>query len=181
MFTIQTPQSIDLLTHDPANPPPPVLAPVVRDPGDPHVPIVPLTPAQLKGETPPTREEWARAGYAPNKYPGAQEGAAPAEPEHHGTIRFDHEGADVSKCRMIITRDDKVFTYVFNTGGNLVSAAYEDDKTREAKAAQVKAEKEAEDKAAADAEVAKKEADKTGLAAPVEHKRETESANQPAI
>ena len=115
----------------------------------------------------------------PLEDPGALpvEGAAPAEPEHHGTITFDHEGDDVSKCRMIITRDDKVFTYTFNTRGNLLSATYEDDKTREAKAAQVKAAEEAELKAAEEAKAPVKK----GFAAPVENKRETTSANQPAM
>jgi hypothetical protein len=90
------------------------------------------------------------------------------QPEHHGTISFDHEGDDVSKCRMIITRDDKVFTYTFNTRGNLLSSTYDDDKTREAKAAKAKAAKDAEDAAEA-------------VAKPDENVRETESANQPAI
>lgn len=67
-----------------------------------------------------------------------------ADSEHHGTITFDHEGDDVSKCRMIITRDDKVFTYIFNTRGNMVSSAYEDDATREAKAASDENERETE-------------------------------------
>ena len=70
---------------------------------------------------------------------GAEEAA-----EHHGTISFDHEGDDVSKCRMIITRDDKVFAYTFNTRGNLVSSSYEEVKTREAKAAPDENERETE-------------------------------------
>jgi hypothetical protein len=172
MFTIQTPQSIDLLAHDPANPPPLVPAPYVYDPSVPYRPPVPPTAAQQAELDKEAKE-------------------APKEPEHHGTIRFDHEGVDVSKCRMIITRDDKVFTYTFNTGGNLLSSTYEDDKTREAQAAQVKAAKEAEDKAAAETEkerLAKlqatgplTDAEKARLAAPVEHKRETEPANQLVI
>jgi hypothetical protein len=102
-----------------------------------------------------------------------------AQPEHHGTIRFDHEGDDVSKCRMIITRDDKVFTYVFNTRGNLVSSTYEDDKTREAKAAQAKAAEEAA-REAEKAQLAERDGHETHeerVAARDENRRETERAN----
>lgn len=74
-----------------------------------------------------------------------------AAPDHHFTISFDHEGDDVSKCRMVITSGDAVFTYVFNTRGSLVSSSYEDGQTREAKAA------------------------------PDENGRETEAANQAVI
>jgi hypothetical protein len=69
-------------------------------------------------------------------------------PEVHGTVTFDHEGEDVSKCRMIITSNDRVWTYTFNTRGLLVDSAYEDDATRKAKA-------EAEKKAEADAKAAR--------------------------
>jgi hypothetical protein len=150
MFMIHTPQSIDLLT----------------------------IPLEDPREVAPTREQWEKAGYALDNYPKeyATEGAA-AEPEHHGTISFDHEGDDVSKCRMIITRDDKVFTYTFNTRGNLLSATYDDDKTREAKAAQAKAAKEAEDAA----EAAATEADKAKVAEHDANARETKSANHPAM
>ena len=107
---------------------------------------------------------------------------APATPEHHGTISFDHEGDDVSKCRMIITRDDKVFTYTFSTRGNLLSSTYEDDKTRAAKDAEAKAAKDAEDKAAKEAEdAAEAAATKSDKPAHDENVRKTKPANQLAM
>ena len=80
--------------------------------------------------------------------------------ELHGTVAFDHESSDVSKCRMVITRDDKVWTYTFNTHGLLVDNTYEDDESRKAKA-------EAEKKAAEDlkAQRAREQADAKASAA----------------
>lgn len=59
--------------------------------------------------------------------------ATPADdspPVSHGMIAFDHESDDVSKCRMIITSKDKVWTYTFSTRGGLEGSAYEDDAIR---------------------------------------------------
>jgi hypothetical protein len=54
--------------------------------------------------------------------------------EVHGTVTFDHETDDVSKCRMIVASNDRLWTYVFNTRGLLVDSFYEDDASRKAKA-----------------------------------------------
>jgi hypothetical protein len=52
--------------------------------------------------------------------------------EVHGTVTFDHETDDVSKCRMIVASNDRLWTYVFNTRGLLVDSFYEDDASRKA-------------------------------------------------
>ena len=91
---------------------------------------------------------------------GAPVAAEASEGDFHGTLAFDHESSDVSKCRMVITRDDKVWTYTFNTHGLLVDSTYEDDESRKAKA-------DAEEKAAEAlaAQRAKEQADAKASAA----------------
>lgn len=54
----------------------------------------------------------------------------PAEPE--GTITFEHETEDVSKCRMIVAIEDRTYTFVFGTQGPMAETSYADDETRRA-------------------------------------------------
>lgn len=49
-----------------------------------------------------------------------------------GSITFQHETEDVSKCQMIVRIEDRVYTYTFGTRGPIVETTYEDDETREA-------------------------------------------------
>jgi hypothetical protein len=49
-----------------------------------------------------------------------------------GTITFQHETDDVSKCQMIVAIEDRVYTFTFGTRGPMLETTYEDDKTREA-------------------------------------------------
>lgn len=54
------------------------------------------------------------------------------ETPSEGSITFQHETEDVSKCQMIVRIEDRVYTYTFGTRGPIVETAYEDDETREA-------------------------------------------------
>jgi len=73
--------------------------------------------------------------------------------EPHGTVTFQHAHDDVSECQMVVTSKDRSWIYNFNVGGELISTAYEDDATREAKK---KAEEDARAQAELDAEEASK-------------------------
>jgi hypothetical protein len=59
------------------------------------------------------------------------EDGKPAEPA--GSITFQHETEDVSKCQMIVAIEDRTYTFTFGSRGPLVETAYEDDATRKAK------------------------------------------------
>jgi hypothetical protein len=88
-----------------------------------------------KVHTIPTREEYAAAGYDPAGYEKRFEGEKPPADEPatmEGTITFQHETDDVSKCQMVVAIEDRLYTFTFRTRGPIVEAAYEDDKTREA-------------------------------------------------
>lgn len=54
------------------------------------------------------------------------------ETPSEGSITFQHETEDVSKCQMIARIEDRVYTYTFGTRGPIVETAYEDDETRQA-------------------------------------------------
>ena len=73
--------------------------------------------------------------------------------EPHGAVTFQHAHDDVSECQMVVTSKDRSWIYNFNVGGELISTAYEDDATREAKR---KAEEDAKAQAELDAEEAAK-------------------------
>jgi hypothetical protein len=63
----------------------------------------------------------------------------PAEaPVAEGTITFQHETDDVSKCQMIVAIEDRTYTFTFGTRGPIVETSYADDKTREADKAREK-------------------------------------------
>jgi hypothetical protein len=63
----------------------------------------------------------------------------PAEaPVAEGTITFQHETDDVSKCQMVVAIEDRTYTFTFGTRGPIVETAYADDKTREADKAREK-------------------------------------------
>jgi len=70
-----------------------------------------------------------------------------------GTITFQHAHDDVSECQMVVASKDRIWTYNFNTRGGLISTAYEDDATR-------RAQKQAEEDVAAQAELDAEAADK---------------------
>jgi len=75
-------------------------------------------------------------------------GLKPAEGKEavaEGSVTFQHETEDVSKCQMVVRIKDRVYTCTFGTGGPLVETGYEDDATR-------KAAEEARKKQEADAE-----------------------------
>ena len=74
--------------------------------------------------------------------------------EPHGAVTFQHAHDDVSECQMVVTSKDRSWIYNFNVGGELISTAYEDDATREAK-------KKAEEDASAQAELDAEEASKS--------------------
>jgi hypothetical protein len=117
MFMIRSPQTIELLATEHGVPlPAPAPSHYIHDPAVPYRPPVPLTPAQQ-----------AAADKAASE-------PAP-EFESHGTATFDVDGDDTSKCRLTIASKDRVWTYIFNTRGALVSSAYEDDSIRKAKEA----------------------------------------------
>src|ERR1700679_2834030 len=65
--------------------------------------------------------------------------------ESAGSITFQHETEDVSKCQMVVRIEDRVYTCTFGTRGPIVETGYEDDATR-------KAAEEAQKRAAADLE-----------------------------
>lgn len=54
------------------------------------------------------------------------------ETPSEGSITFQHETEDVSKCQMIVRIEDRVYTCTFGTRGPIVETAYEDDETRQA-------------------------------------------------
>lgn len=54
------------------------------------------------------------------------------ETPSEGSITFQHETEDVSKCQMIVRIEDRVYTYTFGTRGPIVETAYEDDETHQA-------------------------------------------------
>jgi hypothetical protein len=79
------------------------------------------------------------------------EDGKPIEPAvAEGSITFQHETDDVSKCQMIVRIEDRVYTYTFGTRGPITETAYEDDKTREAAKAAEKERAEGEAKRVAE-------------------------------
>lgn len=64
--------------------------------------------------------------------PVAEDGQPVEAPKPEGSITFQHETDDVSKCQMVVRIEDRVYTFNFGTRGPIVETAYEDDATREA-------------------------------------------------
>jgi hypothetical protein len=70
--------------------------------------------------------------------PAPQDGKPDESAPSMGSITFQHETDDVSKCQMIVRIEDRVYTYTFGTRGPIVETAYEDDETRKAAAEELK-------------------------------------------
>jgi hypothetical protein len=61
------------------------------------------------------------------------EDGKPEEPAvAEGSITFQHETDDVSKCQMVVRIEDRVYTFNFGTRGPITETSYEDDNTRKA-------------------------------------------------